>query len=374
MKIVPPDETSIGRFGWSVAIESNTIVVGDFHDDNEKGINAGAAYVYERGAGNSWMLVKKIIAGDGKGNENFGSSLAIFGDTLVVVAERVVTGNCPDLVYAYVFERNRGGNNNWGQVEKIVIGDLRRCPDLEPFVDIFDDTVVVATMANDAAYIFERNEGGKDKWGQTKRLSASDLTFRDNFGTSVAIFNDTVVVGADSFGRKSSGVYIFERDFGGENNWGQVKKLQANNGSDTDSFGRSVSILGDTIAVGSPYETNGISSVYVFERNGQGNDNWGQVERLTPSDMANDNYNGFGSKVAISYSTIVVGDENNNYETGAVYVFKRITKNPNSWREIKKLLASDGKFNDLFGDPVDLSNGAVVVGACCNIEAIYIYE
>ncbi|MEJ2212001.1 MAG: FG-GAP repeat protein [Anaerolineae bacterium] len=169
--------------------------------------------------------------------------------------------------------------------------------------------------------------------GQVVKLTASDAAAGDRFGSSVAIDNDTVVVGAyweDGAGTDRGAAYIFERNQGGTaDQWGQAARLTASDAQDGDFFGCSVSISDDTVVVGA-YGENGVGfsvddrgAAYVFERNQGGTaDNWGQVTRLRASDAANHDY--FGYAVAISGDQILVGAYGENgagTDRGAAYVF-----------------------------------------------------
>ena len=129
-------------------------------------------------------------------------------------------------------------------------------------VSISGDTAVVGTLAGDVgsnanqgvAYIFERHQGGTDNWGLVKTLTAPDGAKDDKFGLGVAISNDTVVVGApfaDVGGHSNQGAaYIFQRNAGGPNNWGEIKKIAAADGTANNQFGASIDISNDTIVVG----------------------------------------------------------------------------------------------------------------------------
>jgi len=122
---------------------------------------------------------------------------------------------------------------------------------------------------------------------EIKKLTASDGTAGDVFGHSVAIYADTAIVGAfqDFVGGPFQGsAYIFERNLGGTNNWGQVKKLTASDGLGFSSFGISVAIYEDTAIVGAFQDLFNRGSAYIFERNQGGPNNWGQVKKLTASD------------------------------------------------------------------------------------------
>src|SRR4030095_4346723 len=127
-------------------------------------------------------------------------------------------------------------------------------------VRIYRDTLIVgapfqdigSNLSQGAAYIFERNQGGPNNWGEVKKLTSSDGAEADNFGF-VAIYEDTAIVGAagqDIGSNLSQGAaYIFERNQGGPNNWGEVKKLTASDGAQGDGFG-SAAIYRDTVIVG----------------------------------------------------------------------------------------------------------------------------
>jgi hypothetical protein len=123
-----------------------------------------------------------------------------------------------------------------------------------------------------AVYIFERNEGGTDNWGEVKKVTASDASAGHNFGSSVAVSGDTAVVGAfvDGTGGSQAGAaYVFERNEGGPDNWGEVKKLIASDAQAGDRFGISVANSGDAAIAGAFFEDAGGSdagAAYVFER------------------------------------------------------------------------------------------------------------
>jgi hypothetical protein len=125
---------------------------------------------------------------------------------------------------------------------------------------------------------------------EQKKLAASDAAAGHEFGLSVAIDGNTAVVGAHKHFQdsKAGSAYIFEQNHGGANNWGEVKKLTASDGTAFELFGYSVSISGDIVIVGGWEESAGATSnkgsAYIFERNHGGSNNWGEVKKLTASD------------------------------------------------------------------------------------------
>jgi FG-GAP repeat len=148
------------------------------------------------------------------------------------------------------------------QIKKLTPSDGGKVGDFGCSVGFYGDTAIVgASMENigsaegqGSAYIFERNKGGSNKWRQVKKLTASDGAAEDYFGSSVAIFGDTVVVGAfaDKIGRNEGqgSAYIFKRNQGEANKWAQVRKLIASDSAEFLCFGASVAIYADTAVVG----------------------------------------------------------------------------------------------------------------------------
>jgi len=310
-------------------------VVGAYKADINGQTEAGAAYVFSRnwGGADNWGEVKKLTASDYTAYDFFGTSVAINGDKLVVGAYWADIDGQDGTGAAYIFYRNWNGMDNWGQVKKLTASDYSKDSWFGISVTISGDTLVVgAALANisgqewaGAVYVFSRNWGGTESWGQVRKLVASDYAEYYSFGWSASISNDMLVVGApgaDNIGQEGSGAaYIFFRNCGGGENWGQVKKLAGSQWGD--NYGESVSISGDTLVVGahSWYQYLGEQDIhgmaYIFSRNWGGVDNWGHVKELVASNYG-DIFE-FGSSVAIDGSTALVGSD------GAAYVFQEVS-------------------------------------------------
>jgi hypothetical protein len=206
---------------------------------------------------------------------------------------------------------------------------------------------------------------------EVAKLTASDAAADDNFGRSVAIDGDTIVVGASGDDSRRGSVYIFRT-------YGQVRKLRAGDvAASGDGFGYSVAIDGDTVVVGSPNDDDDdigwlsdvgrlSGSAYVF-RTSDGGVTYGLVAKLTAADAAS--YDIFGISVAIKGDTIVVGAYNSGdtgawgYDgSGAVYVF-RTSDGGASYGQVAKLTAADAAAGDEFGRSVAITGDTVVIGA-----------
>jgi hypothetical protein len=325
-------------FGFSVSISVDTVAVGAIYEDSGVTTDQGAVYIFERNQGgpDNWGEVKKILALDGLDVDLFGFVVSIDGDTLVVGAPGDEVGGLDNHGSAYVFQRNFGGTDNWGEVTKIIALDGLRGDFFGGSVSINIDTLAVGANSDDYAiqdddqgsvYIFERDEGGSDNWGEVTKITASDGEPKDYFGNSVSISIDTVVVGSTGSNNDLGSAYIYERDEGGVDNWGEVAKATASDGEEGDNFGNSVSIDVDTIVVTAPFddidENQDQGSGYIFERNLGGENNWGMADKITASDGNSSEY--FGNHVSISDDIIIVGNcfdnISGNENQGSAYLY-----------------------------------------------------
>jgi len=208
-------------------------------------------------------------------------------------------------------------------------------------------------------------------------LTASDAAANDEFGNAVAISGNYAIVGAyrnDDTGRNSGSAYIYS--LSGET-WTQVNKLSVSDEAAGNFLANSVDIVGDYAIAGSLYNNaDAVDSgaAYIFKRNGT---NWLESVKLTASNAKASDY--FGSSVALSENHAIVGatstDENGS-NSGSAYIFQR---NGDSWTEVSKLTASDGKVQDLFGTSVAIYGDYAAVGAFTSDTgpksgAVYIYK
>jgi hypothetical protein len=339
-KVVASDRINNTEFGRAVSITNNYAVVGVRLEDNDvEGKNskpdAGAAYVYERGSDNKWKQVQKLVASDRWPGANFGWSVGVSGNTIVVGA---------------VYER-------------------------------FDATGRNESTSEGAAYVFERGSDGV--WKQTQKLLSSDRSGYNYFGTSVGIDGDIIVVGASGHSRDSTerqegyvgdagAVFVFERR---GTNWRRTYKLLASDRQHGGSMGNSVAISGNRVIAGAWAHDYGIKgeermeacgAAYIWERMDDGK--WTRAQKLVASDGTP--YDEFGYSVAIDGDNAVVGarnvtlnkaDENNNGYTGEAYIFSR---NENGeWKEVMAILPDDRMGGNLFGASVGVSGNYVVIGS-----------
>lgn len=227
------------------------------------------------------------------------------------------------------------------------------------------DTAIIGAEDDDdnggssgSAYIYTRSKG---TWSLQAKITPSDGAALDCFGASVSLSGDTAAIGADrddDNGSSSGSVYIFKRN---DNVWTQQVKLLPKDGAPGDSFGSSVSICGSTVVVGAYLDDdngNSSGSAYLFsELNGD----WNEEFKLLASD--GESVDRYGWSVAIKASTVIVGSWSNNdfgSNSGSAYIYERVGFN---WVEQAKLLPELGMVNDRFGWSVAIEGDIAVVGS-----------
>ncbi|MEZ5424443.1 MAG: FG-GAP repeat protein [Pyrinomonadaceae bacterium] len=340
-----------GQFGYSVGISGDTAIVGAYLDDAFGNSDRGAAYVFTR-AGSLWSQEAYLSASDGVANDQFGSSVAISGDVAIVGAYLDDVGTNSNQGSAYVFTRS---GTMWTQTEHLTPSDGATGQSVGVSVAISGNNAIagspfdqIGSNANQgSAYVFRVLGTG---WTQEAQEAATDGTGGDLLGSSVAISGDTAVIGApdDDVGANADqgSAYVFVRSGAG---WSEQAHLFATSGAAAgDNFGVSVSIYRDTVVVGAdkhdPGGNSDQGSAYVFKRTGT---SWAQEAELNSSDGAAGD--AFGHSVSIDGDTAFVGADQHmvgsNLSQGSVYVFVRAGT---TWTEQAELTASDGSTGDQF--------------------------
>ena len=318
VKIVPSDGAVWDAFGTSVAMSDTKVVVSATGD---KG-NQGSVYVYNvDGTGEL-----KIAPSDGADNDNFGYSVAM-SDTKVVVGSAYDDGAGSNSGSVYVYNIDGTGE------QKITASDGAINDRFGSSVAISDTHIVVGAGGDDgagsnsgSAYIYNIDGTGEVK------ITASDGAAGYKFGTSVAISDTKVVVGANGNDDNKGAVYVYNLDGTGE------LKITASDAAQSDKFGYSVAMSNTKFVVGTPDndDPSNSGSVYVYNLDGTGE------LKITASDGANGDQ--FGWSVAITDTKVVVGAFQD--DAGSAYVY-----NTDGTGEVK-IMASDGADNDRFGQSV----------------------
>ena len=382
-------------FGGSLALDGDTLVVGSVGQDT-LGSNSGAAYVFTRTAG-VWSQQAFLKASNPGASDNFGRSIDVDGDTLIVgapnedsnalgVGGSQTDNSAANSGAAYVFVRS---GTSWLQQAYVKASNTGADDQFGYSVALVGDTAVVgavneasnATGVNGvqsnnsqskagATYVFTRSGS---TWSQQAYLKASNTDNNDQFGIALAMSGETLVIGSAGESSSSPGVngnqldesqqdagaaYVFVRTSGV---WAQQAYIKASNPGLEDLFGIEVALHGDTLVVGAFHENSNATGVdgnqadesaddagaaYVFERNGT---TWSQLAYLKASNtQAGDSFGGacavFGESIVCSAiaessnATGIDGDQANDLapQAGACYAF---VLEPNSFTTLSGCFA-----------------------------------
>ncbi|MDO8630437.1 MAG: FG-GAP repeat protein [Phycisphaerales bacterium] len=371
-KLLASDGAQGDQFGFSASVSGDVAVVGAFTDD-DNGDFSGSAYMF-RWNGSSWVQQQKLLASDGVTGDQFGFSASVSGD-VVVVGARSDDDNGTSSGSAYVFRWN---GSSWAQEQKLLPPDGAAGDMFGWRVSVSGNVAVVGApnhgdngSNSGSAYVFRWNPGAPGSWVQEQKLLPSDGAAYDQFGVSVSVSGDVVVVGAPRDDDacptnplcNSGAAYVFRWNPGAPGSWVQEQKLLPSDGQSLDDFGFSASISGGVAVVGAPNDANGNTSgsAYVFRRNGS---SWVQEQKLLATD--GDSFGQFGWSVSVSGNVAIVGahaDADNGHASGSAYVFRWNAGAPGSWVQEQKLLPLDGAADDRFGESVSVSGDVGVIGA-----------
>lgn len=289
-KICASDRFTDDYFGYSVGVSGDFIAVGAYQEDEDvSGANpqekAGSVYIFKNNVG-TWEETQKLVASDRSAADYLGCSLSIEGNNLVVGAyleDENATGsgylNNSGSAYVFLYD-----GSDWAQVKKLVATD-RGAEDFFGFtVSISGDFIAVGAYQEDesttgtanmpnsgSAYVFKNNAG---TWSQFSKLTASDRDDGDQFGFSISVYNNYLVVSATLEDEDANGnntyfnagsAYIYEFN---ENAWQQVQKIVPTDRATTDAFGNAVAMGNYNAIVTANMEDHDVSGENFFTNSG----------------------------------------------------------------------------------------------------------
>jgi hypothetical protein len=323
------DAASGDQFGASVSISGGTVVVGAPNKTVNTNTAEGAAYIYVRN-GTTWTQQGPALPESR--SARFGGSVSVSGDTVVVGAPS--TGGPlgqPGQGIAHVFVRN---GTTWTEQQALELPASGTANDaFGSSVSVSGDTAVVGASGHQvgpnarqgAGYIFVRS--GTVWTQQGASLGIANAAADDSLGSSVSISSDTVLIGASGRGIGGSvevgAAFVFVRT---NTTWTQQgSALTSTNGTTGSQFGAALSVSGDTALVGAPGEVVtgnvGEGNAYLFARSGG---QW--VQQGNPLSRADGaQVDQFGASISVSGNTVLVGASAKkigaNISQGAAYAF-----------------------------------------------------
>ncbi len=312
-KLTAEDGAAGDQFGWSVAIDGDLVVIGAIGDD-DRGAGAGSTYLFSVATG---VQLMKLTPNGGAAGDEFGFSVAVEGD-LVIVGSKRDDDQGADSGAAYVFDGSTGA-----QLHKLLPDDGVANDNFGGAVAIDSGVVVIGAHGKwngplflaGAAYLFDAVAGE-----QLHKLLPDDAAVSDFFGASVDIDDGVVMVGAwakNIVFDHSGAAYLFDASTGDQ--FGP--RLAPADTADRDNFGYAVAIEDGLAAASAPGDSDGglseAGSAYVYSApDGQ------EIMEVRADDRAP--LDNMGSGIAISDGFLVVGvdrDDDNGANSGSAYVF-----------------------------------------------------
>ena len=347
-KLLAADPATGRWMGFSVAIDGDVAAIGAPRD-MQNGVWAGAVYVFRRVAG-AWVQEEKLVVSDAKNLDQLGFWVDVSGD-LIAASAPAEMGTHAGAVYVF-----RHNGSAWIREERLTASDGVLHDALGLQVAALGNTIVATApfhaSSTGAAYVF-RFDGSS--WDEEGKLQANDATADDFFGGGLALEDDVVVVGAERENGQGA-AYVFRRSMGV---WQEEQKVIPAIRTDGDEFGHSVEIEGDDLVVGAPFRAGG-GSAYAFRRLAG---TWTETQLLAPpggedgDEFARHVVGGLdGDSMAIGAS----GDDDLGANAGAVYFFAR---RGGSWQSAGKHFASDGSAGADFGFTLELAGDELLVGS-----------
>ncbi len=371
-KVLADDGAASDGFGRVLSLSGETFIVGAEGND-DKGSSSGSAYIYSTSGGSATQLTK-LVPTDGAAGDYFGCAVSVSGNIAIIGAYgNDDNGSNAGTVYAAA-----NINNTW------VLSSEKQYPDnaaasarygyavsLEGFSCCLIGAPGDSTNEG-AAYFYEGEE--------EQKVTASDGSSGNLFGSSVSVDGETAIIGAYGDTSETGKAYIFTYNSAADPHWSQTAILTASDGGTGDYFGESVCISGDTAIAGAKYymdeNLREIGAAYIFTRNSD-TGVWSQTQQLFADDAGGGH--SFGSSVAISGNTAVIGATGDTNGSGSAYIFTRQTES-GDWTLTKKLTASDRADSDWYGTSLAISDDAIIVGASyedekgTNAGAAYLYS
>jgi hypothetical protein len=377
--VTPAVGTSTQRCGLAMAVQGDVMVCGAPYEDTSA-TDAGAVHVFRFDpATSTWNLEQELFASDAEASARFGSAVAIDGNVIVVGSPLKDTTKGTDAGQIYVFRYN-AGTQVWSQEQKLTSSVGAASDNFGTSVAISGNALIAGTPRADtsagtdsgAAVVF-RYQNSIVKWVEEAQLVDPSGIASDNAGASVAIAGSTAIVSSHladdaAFHYDAGAVQVFTVS---GTTWSQVQRIFAPSPQTYANFGAHLRMEGDLLVVAAPTEDESVTTydsgaVYIYRLVSGAYVEEARLTATTPT-----NYLNFGSDVAVSGDTVLVGYQNDivsgKYYCGSAYLFRNGKKS--GWVLDQQLGASDATASDHFGVQVGINDGQFLVAADGNDTA-----
>ncbi len=324
-KLLASDGTTNNRFGSAVTIDGDVIVVGAFGHFHDGDSGSGSAYLFRFDKDSSmWIEKQELLASDGVAGDKFGSSVAISGNVVLIGAADNDHDGGTNAGAAYIYRFNPE-TLQWIEVQKLTASDAMNFDGFGLSVSLAGDLALIGTPGQDgaqeetgAAYVF-RFDPDTATWVEQAKVFASDGAAHDSFGWSVGVSENVALAGALGAKSDAGAAYVFRFD-PKSSAWFEEQTLLPSGGA-PEQFGRAVAIDGDTALIGSPFADavgDSYGAAYVFRYDGD-TSQWSQDDMLVPDPGPWTAF--FGWSVALDGDRAVCGAHGEDQQRGAAYIY-----------------------------------------------------
>lgn len=342
-KILPDIGTNQDRFGYSMDLKNNLLLIGTSSTNDTE---LGGAYIFEYQE-DTWIQQTTLIPADAVAGDEVGTALAFYEDYAIVSASKQEDGQGA----VYIFQNING---TWIEQQKLTASNAENDANFGESLAVSGDYLFIGaplkTGVGGAVYVFQKT---LTTWTEQAILTASDGVDGNLFGFPIAIADEVAVIGAVLDSENAGAAYVFQLSGG---NWEEQQKLTASDAGEDHLFGYAINFIDEKILISSPLNTAGV--VYTFENNGN---DWIETNTLSPSNTTEQD--AFGVTIVNANQKVLISalhHDSGATRSGAVYIYNYSTA---EWALETKLVPSDPTASLLLGSGAVLSDDFVLVGA-----------
>ncbi len=350
-KLAAPDAQWADNFGASIHVSDETLVVGA--TNQEKG--AGAVYLFNRSGDGPWTFESRLVAN--APTIEFGRSVDIDGDWLLIGS----SGNMEEAGYAFVFRR--GDDGKWTEHSALRPDSAMAMTGYASNVAFANGMALIAApSAPEGGLIYTyQYDSADDAWVEVDMLAGSEGAARDRFGMSIAVSGDEMLIGAPGASQRAGVAYFYEYD-DEIGTWVEKEVLKAFDNPLFAAFGSALAFNGQEVWVGAPLTGRFRGTIYVYSRR---DGEWTGVNKV--SDHSSRRGDFFGGALQVSGDVAAVGIRGADFGSGRVAILERTSA---GWEPRASLAGADVGLEPIVGDKVMCSDGKADIFTCQGVDMI----
>jgi len=351
-EILSPDHEMGDHFGRSLSMDGDRLLIGSTGVAD----SVGAAYIFERSTDGTWGHRATLAVSDAVPNDRYGAAVALAGDHAFVGAQS--TRENPGSVYVF----GRTADGSWLRLDKLTGSGSEANAGFGWSIIVSDSTAFIGTPgeANNsgAVYVFEYDGGA---WSESTRLRSRAISEGGRLGSSLDLDAGMLLAGAPGHGANVGAAVLFEQD-AESGQWIESALLQPYASTGFHGFGTTVAIDDDDVLIGAPMALSRAGAVYAFRHN---DGEWSDVTRMSSDERGRRDL--LGSSLDLRDSVAAVGLSGADYGAGSVLIF---TQSGSDWTQTSLLKSEASGLTPVVGEKVECADGAAALFACKQVDLL----